>query len=394
MPGPRAQPLRLTAKQREALEELTRSQTVQYRLRFRAQGLLLLAQGNTVSAVARTLSTTRTTVQKWRDRFALVKDVEALDDLPRAGRPPAIPLWVRLELIHIACDRPGEHRVRFRDLWSQAELQQALFRRTGFVLSISEVGRILLSEGLRPHRVRYWLHSQDPDFRKKVRAICTLYTTPPEGATILCVDEKTCIQALGRKHPMRPPRKHRLGRIEYEYRRYGTRALLGAFNVRTGQVFAHVLPHRTAQDLASFMNALARRYPSGPVYIIWDNLNTHCGPQWERFNRRHGGRFHFVYTPKHASWVNQIEIWFGILQRRVLRYGDFSSVEDLEQTLHGFVAHWNRHEAHPFRWTFRGRFVNTRRSHRDTSRPAGARRCRPKKPHAPPRKIRAAVLTR
>ena len=393
MPGPPAKPLRLTAKQREALQELTRSQTVEYRLRFRAQGLLLLADGQTVSAVARTLSTTRLTIQKWRDRYELVKDLEALDDLPRCGRPAATPLWVRLELVHIACDRPGEHRVRFRDLWTQAELQQALFRRTGHLLSTSEVGRILLSEGLRPHRVRYWLHSQDPEFRKKVRAICALYTSPPKGATVLCVDEKTCIQALGRKHPMRPPGKHRLGRIEYEYRRYGTRALLGAFNIRTGQVFAHVGPQRTASELAAFMAALARRYPSGPVYIIWDNLNTHCGPQWERFNRRHGRRFHFVYTPKHASWVNQIEIWFGILQRRVLRYGDFSSLEHLDQTLNGFIAHWNQHEAHPFRWTFRGRFVHTRHWRR-AAKVAGDRRCRPPRPHAVPTRLRAAAPPR
>ena len=384
MPGPQAQRLRLTSKQRQRLQELTRSQTVEYRLRFRAKGLLLLADGQTVSAVARSLSTTRTTVQKWRDRFCVFKELEALSDLPRPGRPPAIPLWVRLVLVHIACDRPFEHRVRFRDLWTQAELQQALFRRTGYLLSTSEVGRILLSEGLRPHRVRYWLHSQDPEFRKKVRAICALYTAPPKGATVLCVDEKTCIQALHRQRPLRLPEKHRLGRMEFEYRRLGTRALLGAFNIRTGQVLAHIRPRRTAKDLAAFMNAIARRYPSGPVYIIWDTLNTHTGAAWKHFNRRHGRRFHFVYTPKHASWVNQIEIWFGILQRRVLRYGDFSSIEALEQALRGFLVHWNRHEAHPFRWTFRGRFVDTQGSRCPVFRKERHHRCnRPK--HLVPR---------
>jgi transposase len=107
------------------------------------------------------------------------------------------------------------------------------------------------------------------------------------------------------------------------------------------------------------MEKLAKKIPQGDVYIIWDNLNIHCdGPskRWTRFNERHGNRFHFVYTPLHASWVNQIEIWFSILQRRILRYGNFSSLVALKRGITGFIAHWNRYEAHPFRWTFRGRF--------------------------------------
>jgi hypothetical protein len=160
---------------------------------------------------------------------------------------------------------------------------------------------------------------------------------------------------------MQPAAPGRPGRFEFEYRRRGTRALIGAFDIRTGEVFAHVGPRRTAEDIMEFMEDLARRYLKGDVYIVWDNLNIHCGDEWTRFNRRHGHRFHFVHTPIHASWVNQIEIWFGILQRRVLRHGDFSSALDLERRLLGFVRHWNAHEAHPFRWTFRGRFAEHQR---------------------------------
>lgn len=108
------------------------------------------------------------------------------------------------------------------------------------------------------------------------------------------------------------------------------------------------------------MEAVARRYPTGDVYVVWDNLNVHCGEAWERFNERHGGRFHFVHTPKHASWMNQVEIWFSLLHRRVLKHGHFPTAEAMVERIARFIGHWNRVEAHPFRWTFRGRFTQHR----------------------------------
>ena len=121
-------------------------------------------------------------------------------------------------------------------------------------------------------------------------------------------------------------------------------------------MFGQCRAQRTGNDLSEFMDALARKYPTGDVYIVWDNLNIHNGEKWQEFSRQHGGRFHFVHTPLHASWVNQIEIWFGILQRRLLRYGEFNNVKELSDRIEGFIKHWNHFEAHPFRWTFRGRF--------------------------------------
>jgi len=204
--------------------------------------------------------------------------------------------------------------------------------------------------------MRLWLHSPDPEFAPKVQRICELYRAPPPGSTVLSIDEKTCIQALARRYPTVYPAPGRLGRFEFEYKRHGTLVLLAAFDIRTGQLFGQCRPRRTAEDLLQFMGAVAQRYPRGEVYTIWDNLNIHCGERWRQFNERHGGRFHFVYTPKHASWVNQVEIWFAILQRRVLRYGNFRSREELRARVEGFIEHWNENEAHPFRWTFRGRF--------------------------------------
>jgi transposase len=348
---------KLTKRERADLEEITRRQSAEHRQVFRARIILMVAAGVPVAAIARQLSTTRVTVRQWRDRFFNARDIEALNDLPRSGRPSRVPVEVRCELVKLACTRPDPKRTKFRESWTRGALREALRRETGCTLSITEVGRVLRTDGIRPHRTRMWLHSPDPDFRKRVRAICSVYADPPRDATILCVDEKTCIQALTRKREAQPATAGRPVRVEFEYRRQGTRTLLGAFDIRTGKVLAHVRQRRTAADLDAFMEAVATRHPVGDVYIVWDNLNTHCGAAWERFNARHGNRFHFLYTPKHASWVNQIEIWFGILQRRVLRNASFSSVLDLERRLVQFVQHWNRHEAHPFRWTFRGRFA-------------------------------------
>jgi len=223
-------------------------------------------------------------------------------------------------------------------------------------MSVTEVRRTLRAAALHPHRVRMWLHSPDPAFRPKVRRICDLYRRAPDDGVVLCVDEKTGMQALEHKYPMKRARIGRDGRVEFEYIRHGTRALIAGFDPHTGQVIAQCRKRRTAEDLLAFMELVAKKYPTGKVYIVWDNLNIHDERRWREFNLRHGGRFRFVYTPLHASWVNQIEIWFSILHRRVLKYGTFANTRELVAAVLGFVAHWNRREAHPFRWTFTGVF--------------------------------------
>lgn len=267
----------------------------------------------------------------------------------------------RVELIKIACSPPPP-RVG-RSCWGHHALRAELAATTGVTLSASEIGRILRNAQLRPHRMRLWLHSPDPEFRAKAARVCRLYTSPPPGATVLCVDEKTQIQALRRRFPSRWPAPGEPGRYEFEYRRGGVLALIGAFNVATGEVFAQCREHRAAADLVAFMDALAEKYPTGIVYVVWDNLDIHHDGKdgrWKTFNARHGNRFRFVYTPKHASWLNQIEIWFSILQRRVIRFGDFIDVNDLARKIVAFIRRWNQVDAHPFRWTFRGNFPEDR----------------------------------
>lgn len=358
MTGPRATRIRLSPTVRLQLVSLSRSATAAHRLVERAKIILLAASGLSNARIATVAGCTEKTARKWRERFSCDPTKRALKDGERSGRPATVTVATRCELVKLACARPDDKRAAFRDVWTLPTLRDALEDQCGVRLSVSEVGRILRSEGLRPHRLKMWLHSPDPDFRARVERICGLYTRIPAGAALVCIDEKTGMQALGRKYPTKRPKPGVPGRFEFEYIRNGTQALTAAFDVRTGQVFGHCRDRRTADDLNAFMEALALRYPKGDVYVVWDNLNTHCGDKWLEFSHRHGGRFHFVYTPKHASWVNQIEIWFGILHRRLLKHGEFASVTELRSRVEGFIDHWNRLEAHPFRWTFRGHFTH------------------------------------
>ena len=349
--------MKLRRNSRRKLDEIVRARRSEAGLVLRARIVLLAARGRSNYAIARLLACRENTVRKWRERFRLLPELTSLRDAKRTGRPPSVPMFVRLELIKLACERPADCKLPFRSVWTLAALQDALARTTRIVLSKTEIRRVLAVEEIRPHHIRLWLHSPDPAFRSKVRAICDLYLAQPaDGDTALCIDEKTGMQALEHRYPFKAPARGRPGRREFEYRRHGTRTLFAAFNPHTGDVFGECSVKRKAVDLLRFMERVAKRYPTGKVTVIWDNLNIHHGVAWEAFNLRHGDRFRFVYTPIHASWVNQVEIWFSVLARRVLKHASFATAGDLVRAVEGFVAHWNKHEAHPFRWTFRGRF--------------------------------------
>jgi transposase len=370
MPRQRATRILISPTVRAEFEATVRTATAPFRAVQRSRIVLLAAAGESNARIARRLGCTEDTVRTWRERFAADPRAGSLLDLPRSGRPSHVGLATRLELIKLACAAPPPRRGRSQ--WSYAALRAQLYRTTRVFLSKSEIGRILRNAELRPHRMKLWLHSPDPEFREKAARVCRLYVNPPAGVTVLCVDEKTQIQALRRRFPGRRPEPGKGGRFEFEYRRGGVLALLGAFNVATGEVFAQCRQHRGAADLLAFMDALAAQYPTGVVYVVWDNLDIHRDGKdgrWKAFNARHGNRFRFVFTPKHASWLNQIEIWFSILQRRVIRYGDFVDVNDLATKILAFIREWNRSEAHPFRWTFRGRFREDQRTAWPSSAP-------------------------
>ena len=360
--------LELTADEAAELTTRVRAATSTQRDAARARIILACADGGSARETAQRLGVPIRRVERWRGRFLRAR-LKGLGDLRRRGHAPTFNSVTRCEIIALACEPIGQKNTgtdsRGRPTYipltrTIAHVRQEAIAR-GIVSSIGKttVQRILAQGAVRPHLVRGWMHSTDPHFREKVTEICDLYLHPPAGTTVLCIDEMTGVQALehatadhwGPGTPRGCPRR------EWEYIRHGTQAVLAAFDIRTGQVIALCGPTRKGKDLVRFMRAVAAHYPTGRIHVIWDNLNIHRdGPtrRWSRFNRRHGGRFVFHYTPKHASWVNQIELFFSIVHRQCLRHGDFHSVTELRTALLGFIDVWNTHRAHPFAWSFTG----------------------------------------
>lgn len=334
-------------------------QKIEHRLKFRATIIWKLQhEGQSVQEVAVNLRTSTKTVRKWRDRFAK-SGSDGLLDAPRSGAPCKFHVTQRCELLAIACDKPENYDFEGATYWTCDRLTVAAQRIEGPPMSRSSVARTLSQNCLRPHKMNMWLHSPDPQFKEKVNDIVGLYTTPPEAGTIvISVDEKTGMQATEQKYPMKLPSPRTAGRKEYEYIRHGTQTLIAGFSIAEGEVFAVCGDTRTAEDLNAFMEQLAAKYCDyKKIVIVWDNLNIHKdGPsgRWTTFNERHGNKFEFHYTPIHASWVNQIEIFFSIIQKRCLKHASFTSKEDLREKVLSFIARWNSGEGHPFNWSFRG----------------------------------------
>src|SRR5688572_20754066 len=246
MPRPKAPRLRLAPSIRKELEALARSMCVEARLVQRAKIILLAAQGVSNAEIGRRIGCHVDTVRQWRQRFAEDGRVITLDDRPRSGRPARVTAATRCDVVKLACDKPAHHGVEHRETWTYEALAMVLLKETDISLSRSEIGRILRNEDFRPHRMRLWLHSPDPDFRPKVRRICDLYLHPPKDAHVVCIDEKTGMQALGRRFPTKLPTPGRAGRFEFEYVRHGTWALLAAFDIRNGKVLGECKSQRRA----------------------------------------------------------------------------------------------------------------------------------------------------
>jgi transposase len=252
-------------------------------------------------------------------------------------------------------------------------------------MSRSTIQRVLAAADLQPHRSRYWLKSHDPDFEAKALDICCLYLRAlslyHQGELVISVDEKTSIQALERLHPTLPTRPGQIERREFEYVRHGTRCLIGSLVVPTGQILGSVTARRGRWDFVRHIRDVVEQFPQATKFHwVMDNLNTHwtlelcrylavesgcwtkgqekqlrTGTQRRAFLTAGFGRHVVHFTPKHGSWLNQIEIWFGVLSRRVLRRGDFASVEELRQRILTYIAYYNTHFAHPYEWTYTGK---------------------------------------
>jgi transposase len=356
MLGRPAAAVQLSAEERTRLEAYLRRESCTIAEQRRGRIVLLAADGASTTAIAKELDIEAGTVSHWRGRIArdgLGNDVrEALADEPRSGRRVTIAPVTRLQISAIACDPlpDGEGLSG----WTLDLLVEDMALRGFAKISRSSVHRILRENDIKPHRHKGWLHSPDPKFVEKVNEIVPLYLECPPGSVVVSFDEKTGMQAVERKHPDRPAGPGRLARQEFEYIRHGTQSLLATLNVHTGEVIADCGATRTGDDIERHMERVAVHYPDGDVHVVLDNLNIHKGDRWTRFNARHGGRFHFHYTPLHASWVNQIELFFGVLTRRSLRRKSFRSTAELQAHIMAFIARWNARDRKPFRWKFSG----------------------------------------
>lgn len=343
--------MELSAKERASLEHTCRQLTAPYREVRRAQLILALADGVSYKRVARVHRLSRNTVRKWARRF-LHDRLDGMRDRPRSGRPPTFSPEARTHLVALACRAPADEGCSGTDRWTLDLLVDTALRQ-GLVPAIhrATVARLLVQGEIKPYRWQMWLHSHDPAFKQKINDIVALYLADLQQ-TVLCIDEKTGIQALERKYPDQPPTPSRPGRREFEYIRHGTLTLFAAREVHSGQVTGWCTPQRRRTEFLAFMDQLADRYPTGRVHCVLDNLNTHHGPTVSAWLERHE-RFVFHFTPFHASWINQIEVWFSILARRLLRGASFYSVEDLEARIGTFIDQYNA-RARPFTWTWKG----------------------------------------
>jgi len=215
--------------------------------------------------------------------------------------------------------------------------------------------RSILNEAeLKPHRWHYWLNSPDPDFETKMLRVVDLYCNPPKGVRILCIDEKSQIQALERLVLDRPMTFGRIQLREFYYRRHGVLNLMAAFDVKTGKVFGRCFSRNRHEEFLEFLDGLFDFYSDEPLICVLDNLRTHMHEEVEARVARERGRVRFQFLPTHASWLNQVEIWFARLQREVLRRGSFSGLRDLEEKIMVYIKWYNKTRAHPYRWTYRG----------------------------------------
>lgn len=331
-------PLVVTAEEREELERLSRRGRVNRHVAFRAKVVLACVEGVSNTEVARRLHTTNETVGIWRKRF-IASRVAGLSDEPKPGAPRKF----RDDDIEKVVVQTLESLPRGRTHWSTRSMAE----HTG--MSSSTIGRIWRAFGLQPHRSERFQLSSDPLLVEKTRDIVGLYLNPPESAVVLCVDEKTQIQALERSQPVLPMDIGQPERQTSDYFRHGTVDLFAALTVATGMVLAKTYKQHRAKEFINFLGEIdANVPPELGVHVVLDNLSTHKTPAVKRWLQRHP-RFQLHFTPTHASWLNQVERFFGLLTEHALRRGSHTSPKMLRAAITAYIDAHNA-KPKPFRW--------------------------------------------
>ncbi len=337
------QPIQLTMEEKQELLTMSRSHKLEKRYVERAMIILHSAEGRSLDQIIELTRKSRPVVNKWRNRFRKYR-VEGLKDAHRSGKPKTITPEQKAMVIEKACTKPGGGYTN----WSQDRIAKEVG------ISQSKVFQILKQADLKPHKTEYWCgKSKDPEFEQKMVNIIGLYMNPPENAIVICVDEKTQIQALDRTQPELPLRPGSPKRQTTTYKRNGTVSLIAALSVHTGEITAKTIKSNNTENFLKFLKSLDRKYRNTKIHVIVDNLSVHKHKdvkQWIEGKRKI--KLHF--TPTYSSWLNQVEIWFNILTKDVVKGGIWQSSEQLANQLIEYVKTYNDTRAKPFQWTYTG----------------------------------------
>jgi len=332
-------PLTLSESERDELRAITRSRSMPQSLATRARIVLLSADGESNTDIAERLGLSKPTVGIWRKRY-LTQRIAGLYDEPRPGGPRSI----RDEQVAALLRKTLKTKPKDGTHWTCRSIAAET------KLSKSTVQRVWKAFGLQPHRQKHFKISTDPFFVEKVRDIVGLYLNPPDHAVVLCVDEKSQIQALDRTAPLLPLGLGYVEGITHDYVRHGTTTLFAALDISTGRVLTQCKRRHRHQEFLHFLRHIDASVPKKlDVHLVVDNYATHKHPSVRRWLAARP-RFHIHYTPTYSSWLNQVEIWFNIITQRAIRRGTFRSVRDLTQKIEAFVKRYNR-KCQPFAWT-------------------------------------------
>jgi transposase len=330
--------IELTEEEERDLRLVLRTPSAPQEQAMRARIVLRAAEGASNTEIAREVGVSLPTVGLWRRNFS-ERRMDGLQTAPRSGRPREITDDEVRRVLAKTLEPPPDGTTH----WSVRRLAAA----TG--ISSSTVHRIWRDHKLKPHQVRSFKFSKDPQLIEKVIDVVGLYLDPPKGALVLCVDEKTQIQALDRTQPTLPIKPGKAQRMTHDYKRNGTTSLYAALEIATGEVTGACYSRHSHQEFLAFLNALVRAFPRKPLHVVLDNSSTHSTPEVKRWLERHP-RVHFHFTPTSASWLNMVEIWFSILTKQQVRRGVYHDVPELIAAIEHFIEGYNE-RAQPFVWT-------------------------------------------
>jgi transposase len=326
--------IKLRKNERTSLGRIVRSQSGQAALARRARVILMSADGVAFNEIRERVGCDVRFIQRWRERFTTAR-VAGLLSQPR-GRP-ATTVDARLEarvLRYSVARKPADGSTH----WSSRKLATEL----GGVISHNAIAKIWRAHGIKPHRLEGYMASNDPQFEQKAADIIGLYLNPPAHAAVFCVDEKTAIQALDRKDPVLPLSPGRAERHGFEYKRHGTLSLYAAFATQTGEIIGKTAERHTSAEFVAFLGEIVASQPTGrEIHVIADNLSAHKTQKVTEYLAEHQN-VHLHYTPTYSSWLNQVELWFGKIERDVIARGVFTSVTDLKRKLMRYIRQYNK----------------------------------------------------